>query len=230
VEIVRRIKPYVEEVSMTTNASRLKELACKLKEAGLARVNISLHSLDPAEFKEITGRDQRDEVEKGIKEAIRCSLTPVKLNMVVMKGVNHDEIESLIDFSSKTGAVLQLIEFQELENGTEFYDDLHYDLIPVEKMLAKRSEKIVEREMHRRKIYYLRNGAQVEVVRPMHNSTFCAYCTRLRVTSDGKLKACLMREDNHVPFVSLMRSGEPHEALVEAFREAVMRREPYWKE
>ena len=97
-------------------------------------------------------------------------------------------------------------------------------------MLAKRSEKIVEREMHRRKIYYLENGAQVEVVRPMHNSTFCAYCTRLRVTSDGKLKACLMRDDNHVPFVSLMRSGKPHEALVEAFREAVNRREPYWKE
>ena len=134
VEIVQRIKPYVEEVSMTTNASRLVELACSLKEAGLARVNISLHSLNPDKFKEITGSDRIEEVEAGIIEALRCGLTPVKLNMVVMKGVNHEEIESLIEFSSKTGAILQLIEFQELENGTEYYDDLHYDLIPVEEM------------------------------------------------------------------------------------------------
>ena len=230
VEIVQRIKPYVEEVSMTTNASKLTELACKLKEAGLARVNISLHSLNPSRFKDITGTDRAAEVEAGIKEAIRCGLTPVKLNMVVMKDINHDEIEKMIQFSRDTGAVLQLIEFQELENGTEYYDELHYDLVPVEEMLASRSEKIVEREMHRRKIYFLRNGAQVEVVRPMHNSRFCAYCTRLRVTSDGKLKPCLMREDNHVPFVSLMRRGEPEEALIDAFREAVNRREPYWKE
>ena len=230
VEVVQRIKPYVEEVSMTTNASRLTGLACKLKEAGLARVNISLHSLNPSRFKDVTGVDRLEEVEMGIREAIECGLTPVKLNMVVMKGINHEEIESLIQFSGKTGAVLQLIEFQDLENGSKYYDELHYDLVPVEEMLAQRSEKIVEREMHRRKIYYLRNGAQVEVVRPMHNSTFCAYCTRLRVTSDGKLKACLMRDDNHVPFVSLMRSREPYEVLVDAFREAVGRREPYWKE
>lgn len=215
---------------MTTNASRLADLACKLKEAGLGRVNISLHSLHPSKFEDITGVDRIDEVEAGISEAIKCGLTPVKLNMVVMKGVNHEEIKSLIQFSSKTGGILQLIEFQELENGTEYYDKLHYDLVPVEEMLAKSSEKIVEREMHRRKIYYLENGAQVEVVRPMHNSTFCAYCTRLRVTSDGKLKACLMRDDNHVPFVSLIRNGASNQALVDAFKEAVSRREPYWKE
>ena len=121
---------------MTTNANKLMGLACELKEAGLARVNISLHSLNSSKFKEITGSDRIEEVEGGIIEAIRCGLTPVKLNMVVMKGVNHQEIENLIEFSSETGAVLQLIEFQELENGTEYYDELHYDLIPVEEMLA----------------------------------------------------------------------------------------------
>lgn len=230
VEIVRRVKLYVEEVSMTTNASKLAGLACDLKEAGLGRVNISLHSLNPDKFSEIVGVDMESEVEKGIREAIKCGLTPVKLNMVVMKGINHNEIESLIEFSSETGAVLQLIEFQGLENGIEYYDRLHYDLIPVEEMLAERSDRIVEREMHRRKIYYLKNGAQVEVVRPMHNSTFCKYCTRLRVTSDGKFKACLMRDDNHVPFVSLMRSGASHDEVVAAFKEAVRRREPYWKD
>jgi len=230
IDIVRRISPYVEEVSMTTNASRLVELACNLKTAGLARVNISLHSLNPKKFMEITGTDLENTVEAGIRDAIKCGLNPVKLNMVVMKDINHDEIDSLIEFSSKTGAVLQLIEFQELENGIEYYEEFHYDLVPVEKKLTKCSKKIIEREMHRRKIYYLESGAQVEVVRPMHNSTFCTNCTRLRVTSDGKLKACLMRDDNLVPLVSLIRKGEPYEALVDAFKKAVSFRKPYWKE
>lgn len=215
---------------MTTNASKLKQNACKLKDAGLTRVNISLHSLNPLKFTKITGIDKENEVEEGIREAVICGLTPVKLNMVVMKDVNHNEIESLIDFSIKTGTVLQLIEFQELERGFEHYDTLHYDLIPVEEMLTERSRMVVEREMHLRKIYYLENGAQVEVVRPMHNTTFCACCTRLRVTSDGMLKACLMRNDNHVPLVSLIRNGEPNKVIVDAFRKAVNRREPYWSE
>jgi cyclic pyranopterin phosphate synthase len=89
---------------------------------------------------------------------------------------------------------------------------------------------VVERELHRRRVYHLADGAQVEVVRPMHNSRFCAYCTRLRLTSDGRLKPCLMRDDNLVPFAKLLRAGEPRESLVEAFREAVARREPYWRD
>ncbi len=86
----------------------------------------------------------------------------------------------------------------------------------------------MEREMHRRKQYHLKDGGVVEVVRPMHNSRFCSYCTRLRLTSDGRLKPCLMREDNHVEAVSLLRDGAGREALVAAFREAVSRRAPYW--
>jgi cyclic pyranopterin phosphate synthase len=230
IEIVRRVSPYVSEVSMTTNASLLKEKAQKLAEAGLKRVNISLHSLDEESFKKITGHGDRYTVIEGIEAAKQSGLEPVKLNMVVMKDVNSDELNDLINFSKETSTILQLIEFQELENGIEFYDDLHFDLAPVEKMLEERSEKIIERELHRRKVYHLKDGAQVEVVRPMHNSTFCAYCTRLRLTSDGKLKACLMRDDNLVPIVSLIRVGASHSMLVEAFKEAVSFRVPYWRE
>ena len=228
IEIVKRISPLVKEVSMTTNASRLSELACPLREAGLARVNVSLHTLCPESFEEITGNGT-ELVTAGIEEAVRCGLTPVKLNMVVMKGVNHEEIDSLIDYSREVGGVLQLIEFQELEDGVEHYDSYHYDLLPVEVELERRSVKVVEREMHLRKIFHLRDGARVEVVRPMHNSKFCAYCTRIRVTSDGKLKSCLMRDDNHVPFVSLMRNGASDEEILGAFKEAVNRRVPFWR-
>ena len=230
VEIVERISPLVDEVSMTSNATLLKEKACSLAEAGLRRVNISLHSLNPKSFHEITGHGNRDAVIEGIMAAKKCGLEPVKLNMVVMRDVNSDEVEKLIDFSRETSTVLQLIEFQELENGVEYYDRLHYDLSSIEEMLKERSVKVIERELHHRKVYYLREGAQVEVVRPMHNSTFCAYCTRLRLTSDGRLKACLMRDDNLVPFVSLIREGKTRERLIEAFKEAVAYRVPYWGE
>jgi cyclic pyranopterin phosphate synthase len=230
VKIVELISPLMKEVSMTTNATLLKDKACILREAGLKRVNISLHTLDPETFQKITGRDYKEEVTQGIKSAITCGLNPVKLNMVVMKGINSDEIPNMIEYSRETGAVLQLIEFQELENGAIYYDDLHFDLKNVEKTLEEKSEKIITRELHHRKVYYLKNGAQVEVVRPMHNTEFCAYCTRLRLTSDGKLKACLMRDDNLVPLVELIRGGASLESQVEAFKEAVRRRKPYWGE
>jgi len=229
-EIVARIAPYLEEVSMTTNASLLPGRACELKEAGLDRVNVSLHTLDPTCFMKITGVGEGSAVRRGIEEAVRCGLNPVKINMVVMRGVNDSEVPALTDYSRGVGAVLQLIEFQELEHGAEHYDRLHYDLTPLERRLEREAERVVEREMHHRKVYHLRSGARVEVVRPMHNSVFCAYCTRLRVTSDGRLKACLMRDDNLVPLVSLIREGAPPERLEEAFREAVARRRPYWRE
>jgi cyclic pyranopterin phosphate synthase len=229
IEIVRRISPYVDEVSMTTNASKLEELACHLKEAGLARVNVSLHTLCPESFEEITGNGT-EHVTKGIEAAVKCGLNPVKLNMVVMKGVNHTEIDEMIDYSKKVGATLQLIEFQELEDGVEHYGKYHYDLVPVEEDLEKRSERVVERRMHLRKIYHLKEGGRVEVVRPMHNSKFCEYCTRIRVTSDGKLKSCLMRDDNHVPFVSHMREDASEEEVLAAFNEAVDRRVPFWRD
>ena len=228
VEIVRRISPYVDEVSMTTNGYMLKEKACDLRDAGLKRVNISFHSTDPEKFCKIIGRESVQAVREGIEEAIRCGLSPIKLNMVVMKGINDEEIEDMIAFSRETGVTLQLIEYQALEKGVEEYDSYHFDLKSLEEQLAARSQSIVEREMHRRKQYHLESGGIVEVVRPMHNSEFCAYCTRLRMTSDGHLKPCLMREDNHLEAVSLMRNGG-REELVEAFKEAVAAREPFWK-
>jgi cyclic pyranopterin phosphate synthase len=228
VEIVSRISPLVDEISMTTNGVGLTEKACELKEAGLKRVNVSLHSADSTVFRKVVGVDSLDEVKRGIEEAQKCGLYPIKLNMVVMRGVNEAEVPGMIEYSKSTGAILQLIEYQALERGVEGYGDYHYDLRPLEEELAARSERIVERKLHRRKQYWLRGGGAVEVVRPMHNSEFCSNCTRLRLTSDGHLKPCLMREDNHVEAVQRFRQGGV-EALVDAFREAVALREPYWR-
>ena len=230
VEIVRRIAPYVDEVSMTTNGFGLAEKARELKDAGLKRVNISLHSTRPDVFCKIIGREALIEVRRGIAAALECGLRPVKLNMVVMKGVNDGEIKDMIDFSREVGAILQLIEYQPLERGAEDWEEYHFDLRPFEEELEAKAKRIVEREMHRRRQYHLKGEAVVEVVRPMHNSQFCRHCTRLRMTSDGCLKPCLMRGDNHVEVVSLIRMGAKREAIIEAFREAVARRRPYWGE
>lgn len=230
VEVVGRIAPYANEVSMTTNGSLLEEKAASLLEAGLRRVNISLHSMRSEAFSRITGRDALPEVERGITAAVESGLKPVKLNMVVLKRLNSGEIPRMIEFSRGVGAVLQLIEFQPIQLGARDWSRFHYDLRPVEEMLEARSVKVHVRALHRRRQYHLEGGGVVEVVRPMHNSLFCRFCTRLRVTSDGRLKPCLMRNDNLVEAVSLLRRGASGADLADAFREAVARREPYWRD
>ncbi|GAB6136774.1 GTP 3',8-cyclase MoaA [Thermococcus prieurii] len=233
IEIVRRIKPYVRDLSMTTNGSRLKELAEPLARAGLDRVNVSLHSLKPEVYKKITGVDMLETVLEGIEEAVKY-LSPVKLNMTVMRGLNDGEIWDMIDFSAKTGTILQLIELEAPREMTEtaFFRKYFYPLRPVERELEKRAVEIRERRMHRRKKYFIPTDygiAEVEVVRAMHNTVFCANCTRLRVTSDGKFKTCLLRNDDLIDFLTAMRNGASDAELVDIFRKAVLKREPYWR-
>ena len=230
VDVVHRISPHLKEVSMTTNALLLPEKARALKKAGLTRVNVSLHSLRRDAIERIAGVDCLDRVQAGIKAADEADLKPIKLNFVVMKGLNSNEIPGMLRLSADTGAILQLIEYQRLERGVERWKDLYYDLTPLEKQWDTKAVKVVEQEMHRRKRYTLANGATVEIVRPIHNTIFCANCNRLRLTSDGRLKPCLMIDDNLVPIVQLLRTGEPNEKLVDAFRRATSLRAPYWRE
>ena len=231
VDIVREIKPYAEEVSLTSNAYLMEKYASKLKEAGLKRVNISLHSSDPDTFKKITGTNELPAVKSGIAAAVESDLNPVKINMVVLNGYNINEIPDMIELTKNLGAILQLIEFQPIQAGTQpYWNQFYYDVHKIEEMLESQSKKIHERSLHMRKQYHLENSGVVEVVKPMHNTSFCMHCSRLRLTSDGRLKPCLMRNDNLVDIVSLIRSGEPREVLVGAFREAVSRRRPYWRE
>jgi cyclic pyranopterin phosphate synthase len=228
VEIINLTSPHVKEVSMTTNALRLPEKAKALAKAGLRRVNISLHSLKRESVKRIAGVDCLDGVLAGIKAADEAGLKPIKLNFVVMKGLNSGEIPEMLRLSAETGAILQLIEYQRLERGVERWGDLFYDLTPLEKRWDAEAVRVEEQVMHRRKRYTLRDGATVEIVRPIHNTVFCANCNRLRLTSDGRLKPCLMRGDNLVPLVQLLRGGASEGELVEAFRQATSRRAPYW--
>ena len=230
VEVIRLISPHVREVSMTTNALLLPGRAVALKKAGLKRVNISLHSLKRETVKKIAGVDCLDRVKAGIQAADEADLKPIKLNFVVMKGLNSGEIPDMLHLSAETGTILQLIEYQSLERGVERWGDLYFDLTPLEHVWDRKAVSVEEQVMHRRKRYTLADGATVEIVRPIHNTVFCANCNRLRLTSDGRLKPCLMRGDNLVPVVQLLRSGAGKEQLVEAFRLATSLRAPYWSE
>jgi cyclic pyranopterin phosphate synthase len=216
-EIVRAVPPGLES-SMTTNGILLGEYARPLKDAGLSRVNVSLDSLDPECYRDITGHDRLPEVLAGIEAALAAGLTPIKLNMVVLHGINEDEVDAFLEYvRGNRDLILQLIELMDLGSCTS-----HAEIDRLEDGLAARSKIILTRRMHHRKKYCV-DGAEVEVVRPKHNTEFCAFCNRIRVTSDGKLKPCLLRSDNLIDIQG--KRGAELEAL---FREAVRIREPFY--
>jgi GTP 3',8-cyclase len=218
VEILRSV-PAGMESSITTNGTFLGDLARDLKTAGLRRVNVSIDSLNAETYKKITGSDKLADVLEGIDAALETGLTPVKLNMVVLKGINDHEIDNFLAYvRGNRNLVLQLIELMNFNDC-----DHHGELNGLESSLAARSSQVLTRRMHHRKKYCL-DGAEVEIVRPLHNTEFCAYCNRLRVTSDGKLKPCLLRTDNHIDIRG--KKGAELEAL---FEKAVSLREPFYK-
>ncbi len=217
-EIVDRTVRQIDDVSMTTNGSMLAARAEALRDAGLKRVNVSIDALDPEAFKDIRKGDLRP-VLRGIQEALRVGLKPVKLNMVVFERT-LPFIPQMIDFIGHgDGLKLQLIQFM-----PELVDHVQWmvDIDGVKKWLEARADEVLVREMHHRRIY-LFNGAEVEVVDPVYNAEFCMNCHRIRVTHKGELKGCLNRNDDLIPTRDLDLDG-----LRDAFRRVVANRVPYY--
>ncbi|MBW6469781.1 MAG: GTP 3',8-cyclase MoaA [Methanosarcinaceae archaeon] len=213
--------PKLRDVSATTNGTLLKERAQDLKDAGLDRVNISLDSLDPKKYKFITNSSQNmlDGVLDGVHSAVDAGLTPVKLNMVLLKGINDNEIYDMLDFTRTYDGqvILQLIELMDFNDVSQY----HIDANSVEDDLTARADEVRIRTMHRRKKYII-DGAEVELVRPVDNSEFCANCNRLRVTADGKLKPCLLVNDNLIDVNDM-----PMEKMPQMLKLAASQRVPY---
>lgn len=235
VEIVRRTRKHISgDISMTTNGVLLPKLAKELKDAGLDRINISLHSIEREKFEFITGVDAIEQVIEGIKAAHSVGLYPIKVNFVVLKDLNVDQIPLMIELSAKHDVTLQLIEFEttrETEHAGDFLK-YHMPLEGIEKSVASRAFKVEYNDLHRRPRYHLQHKdgtAVVEFVKPMRNSEFCNNCTRIRLTSTGLLKPCLMRSDNLTNIISSVRKTVPQKDLDDIFLKAVKAREPYWK-
>ncbi len=218
----------LQDLSMTTNGSRLVSLAKSLHEAGLMRVNVNLPSLDEKTYGHLNNGNLR-EVLDGVRAAVKAGLYPVKLNMLVLKGVNEKEIQRMISFAKHSGTILQLLELEPVNINDLFYSSYFYSLEGVEAELKEQAIEMKTRgDMQNRNIYFLPK-VKVEVVHPIENTAFCAHCTRLRVTSDGKLKPCLMRNDNLVDVLTPLREGANDDEIKKLFIMAVKRSEPYYK-
>jgi len=236
-EIVRRT-PDAMEVSMTTNGTMLPGRAEALVDAGLERVNVSLDSLDPESFAEVTKTGAFDQVLEGIEAALDAGLAPVKLNMVLLRETASHVPDMVEHVAERDGLQLQLLQYMpELTGNPEWAVDVE----DVHEWLGERAYRQEQREMHGRRRYWIdedsmngtersatsqdRSGGMVEVVDPVGNESFCANCHRVRVTHEGKLKGCLNRNDD------LRSMGEMSTAEIrDVFETTVANRVPYYGE
>jgi len=227
-EIVKGVAaiPDVKDLSMTTNGTMLGFLAEELHMYGLRRVNISLPTLSAETYTKLTEGRIENTLE-GVKAAVAAGFCPVKLNMVVLNGINVEAVPEMIDFAKHSGTILQLIELDPMNVDDAHYLIYHKALDEHEEMLRQKALNVETRRfMHNRRVYHLPDVI-VEVVHPIENRDFCVHCTRLRLTSNGKLKPCLMRNDNLIDILTPMRRGASDDELKELFKRANQEREPY---
>ncbi|MBW9220795.1 GTP 3',8-cyclase MoaA [Methanothermococcus sp. SCGC AD-155-M21] len=223
VDIIENISDIrIKDISLTTNGILLENYAEKLKNAGLNRVNVSMDTIDPVKYKNITYCGDIKIVKAGIERALDVGLTPLKINYLAMKNTIED-LDPLMDYCRDIDAILQIIEFIPLNENLKKY---YVDITTIENEIAKKSDKVITRKlMQNRKKYYV-DGLEVEFVRPMDNTEFCNNCTRIRLTYDGFLKPCLLREDNLIDVISPLRDGKNIDDLI---YKAILNREPYFK-
>jgi cyclic pyranopterin phosphate synthase len=223
VELVARIAavPGIRDLAMSTNATLFEEFAQPLRDAGLHRVNISLDTLDARKFSQLTGGNLRD-VLRGIHAAQDAGLTPIRLNAVLLRGINDKEAGQLIDFSIREQLELRFIELMPMREGLDW--QRHY--YPVNELLAQ--PEIIERvdmttwerqgSSAARYLDLRHAPGRVGFIEPMSNR-FCEGCNRLRLMSDGKLRPCLPA-DNEVDMRSALRSGYSDSEMTHLIRNA----------
>lgn len=233
VDIIKTIKKYgkPKDLSMTTNGSFLEEYATSLKRAGLQRVNVSLHSLNPEMYRYITQRNLLNKVIRGILRAKDIGLA-VKINTVVIKGFNKHELERLIEFAKKYEVDLQLIELQPVGLGKKIFDKYFQSLDVIKGILSEMSSKRTIRvEQHFRDIFIIKN-IRVELVRAYKNHLFCLGCNRVRITSNGLILPCIMRNTG-ISLLDILHSDKPFNEKVKEVQSRIilanMLRRPFYR-
>ncbi len=205
----------IEEVSMTTNATHLAKFAVELKQAGLKRVNISLDSLQPGKFAQITGGDKLTDVLAGIDAANKVGLTPVKINIVVLKGINDNEIPDFVRKTVTDGWHVRFIEHMPFENSNSRGNGL----VSSESIMAMIWQQFGELIPHESVIgngpasyYRLANARGTIGFISAVTDCFCEGCNRFRLTADGKLRPCLL-DDDEIDIRTALRRGATTEEL-----------------
>lgn len=192
-EIIERIAsiPSIEDISLTTNGVKLDKMAVGLKAAGLHRLNVSLDSLKEDKFTYITGGGKLKNTLEGIEKSLELGLNPVKINTVLVRGINDDEIESFIELTKERPLEVRFIELMPIgKYGQENADNI----IPNEEIIKAHPEFVFDRKSNQGQpaTYYTIDGYQGKIgfISPMSHQ-FCSTCNRIRLTSDGKIKPCL---------------------------------------
>jgi len=219
--IGRRIGDGLEELTLTTNGTRLSEFAEDLFDAGVRRVNVSLDTLDPVKFEELSRRDRLSQVLEGIAAAKAAGLS-IKINIVALKGVNEHEIADIIAWAHGEGYEATLIEVMPLGEVDGDRIDHYLPLTQVRSDLEERWT--LESDAHRsggpaRYVRVAETGGRLGLITPL-TSNFCDGCNRIRVTATGQLYACLGGREQ-VDLRAAVRSDDPDAALQAAMEEAM---------
>lgn len=216
----------VKDLCLTTNGSLLAEKAEALKAAGLKRINVSIDTLDPEKFRRITKRGDLDKVLDGLFAAKRLGLNPIKINAVVERGLNDDDIIALVEFGRQHGFSMRFIEFMDVGNSNNWSLE---KLVPKKEILEKIQARYPLREVGREGgsapavDYEFSDGrGEVGIVASV-TEPFCSTCSRVRLTADGKLVTCLFSQVGH-DLKAPLRNGASDDELLETISSVWKRR------
>ncbi len=214
--------PGIEDLSLSTNAVRLAEFAEPLFRAGVTRINVSLDSLNPATYSTISGGGKLGKVLDGLSAAEAAGFKPIKLNTVVMRGVNDGEIEDIFEFAAGRGYTLRLIETMPMGTAGREASERYVDLETVRRRLMSRYELIPDMLPGAGPARYYRvsgSGASIGFITPL-SQHFCETCNRVRLSVEGDLIACL-GDEHRYPLRDILRSGCSSEVLSQHLLKAI---------
>ena len=225
-ELVKKISVIegIDDISLSTNAVLLDKYALKLKKAGIQRVNISLDTLDAEKFLKISLRHSLEDVLNGIKAAEDVGMKPIKINMVVMKGVNDDELVEFASLTLTKDYTIRFIEMMPLKENLDRQEISYLSTEKIKKAISGVGELIpLERDISGGPARnYKIKGAKGKLgfISPLSH-TFCADCNRMRLTATGGLKLCLFNEPE-LNFRDPMRNGATDDDLKRMIRDALI--------
>lgn len=220
INMIAEIKK-IEDISITTNGTKLEEFAWSLRKAGLSRVNVSLDSLNKEKFAKITGDNKLSKVLKGIEIAKKVGLEPVKINVVVLKGINDDEVIDFVEFSQRNSLIVRFIEYMPMNGVGERKWYISNKII--KRMIEKRWGYLEPTSLigNGPAKYFTVKGSCVPVGFISFTShSFCEKCNRLRLTCEGKLKPCLI-SDFEVDIKNVLRDKDKKRQIKEFFDLAI---------
>jgi len=226
-DFIARLKAIgVQDLSMTTNGYLLADRVDALIAAGLDRINISLDSLDREKFERVTRTKTFDDVMAGIEAAQNSRLRPVKVNAVLVRGLNDDEVEAFAEFARDRGLIMRFIEFMPLDADRAWTRDIMVPAAEVHQRISARWPLVPiahERSETARKYRFADGPGEIGLIAPV-TQPFCGFCSRIRLTADGKLRTCLFSKDDH-DLKFLLRGGASDEDIANEISSIVAQKE-----